>query len=89
MLSRLFDQATDRIWDNINRGVSFCPWDGEREGGEVDGWLGVWGLIGFMGSRGNGRIFGPSTLRSSRFGLLLGDKGRREGCGESWGGIPW
>jgi len=53
----------------------------ERERAGVDGWVSVWGLIGFMGSRGNGRIFGPSTLRSSRFGLLLGDERRREGCG--------
>ena len=41
MLSRLFDQATDRIWDNINRGVSFCPWGGEKKG--EDRLVGVWG----------------------------------------------
>lgn len=39
MLGRLFDQATDRIWDNINRGVSFCPWGGERERERERGWM--------------------------------------------------
>ena len=71
-MDRVFDQATDRLWDKLNRGVSFPPVPPRFS--EIDGmaWADQWVVL-WLDSV-NGRILGRGTLRNEPAPLVEGER---------------